>query len=64
MRPPAWLRIKCQHAHELLSARMDHAPMSQAERFRLWLHLRFCAFCARVDRQMSFMREAVRRLDK
>ncbi len=43
---------------------MDNAPIGVAERFRLWLHLRFCDFCARVDKQMSFMREAVRRLDK
>ena len=64
MKPHGWLMIQCRHAHELLSARLDHAPMRLAERLRLWLHLRICDFCARVDRQMSFMRAAVRRLDK
>lgn len=64
MKPAGWLRIKCQRAHELLSARMDNAPLGLAERFKLWLHLRFCDFCARVDKQMSFMREAMRRLDR
>lgn len=63
MRVPGWVAIKCRHAHELLSARMDRAPMGLAERFRLWVHLRVCDLCARVDRQMTFMREAVRRLD-
>jgi hypothetical protein len=64
MKTPNWVRIKCQHAHELLSARMDHAPMGFAERFKLWLHLRICDFCSRVDRQMSFMRAAMRRIDR
>ena len=64
MKAPGWLWIRCQHAHELISARMDNAPIGFAERFKLWLHLRFCDFCARVDKQMSFIREAVRRLDK
>jgi hypothetical protein len=64
MKTPGWLRIKCQHAHELLSARMDHAPMGAAERFKLWLHLRFCDFCSRVEKQMSFMHEAMKRIDR
>ena len=64
MRPPNWLRIKCQHAHELMSARMDHAPLSTGDRFKLWLHLRFCEFCARIEKQMSFLSEAVKRIDR
>ncbi|MGE5338780.1 MAG: anti-sigma factor [Gemmatimonadota bacterium] len=64
MSAPGWLRIKCQHAHVLLSARMDRAPVGNWDRFRLWLHLRFCDFCSRVERQMAFMREAMRRIDR
>ena len=60
---PRWIKIKCQHAHELISARMD-APLSPLDRLRLWVHLGICEMCARVDRQMSFMRQAIRRLDK
>lgn len=64
MKAPAWLWIRCQHAHELISARMDHAPVSVAERMRLWLHLRLCDFCARIEKQMNFTREALRRMDR
>jgi len=64
VKAPNWVRIQCQHAHELMSARLDHAPMGLSERFKLWLHLRICAFCSRIDRQMSFMRDAMRRIDR
>jgi hypothetical protein len=56
-----WLLIPCRHAHELLSERMDK-PLAQGDRFRLWLHLRICDMCARVEQQMDFMRKAMRRL--
>lgn len=58
---PGWLMIRCRHAHELLSARMDK-PLGAGDRLRLWLHLRICDMCARVERQMDFMRRAMRRL--
>ena len=58
---PAWVMISCRHAHELLSARMDK-PLGAGDRLRLWLHLRICDMCARVERQMDFMRRAMRRL--
>jgi hypothetical protein len=56
-----WVLIPCRHAHELLSERMDQ-PLARADRLRLWLHLRICAMCARIERQMDFMRRAMRRL--
>ncbi len=56
-----WLLIPCRHAHELLSERMDK-PLAPGDRFRLWLHLKVCDMCARVERQMDFMRRAMRRL--
>lgn len=58
-----WLLIPCRHAHELLSERMDQ-PLAAGDRLRLWLHLRLCDMCARVERQMDFMREAMRRLGR
>lgn len=56
-----WVLIPCRHAHELLSERMDH-PLPASDRLRLWLHLRICDMCARVERQMDFMRRAMQRL--
>jgi hypothetical protein len=56
-----WLLIPCRHAHELLSRRMD-APLTAAERGRLWLHLRLCRACNRIEGQLGFLRQAMRRL--
>lgn len=56
-----WLLIRCRHAHELLSERMDK-PLARGDRFRLRLHLMVCDMCARIERQMDFMRRAMRRL--
>ncbi|UCG98106.1 MAG: zf-HC2 domain-containing protein [Burkholderiales bacterium] len=56
-----WVLIPCRQAHELLSERLDQ-PLSAADRLRLWLHLRICDACARVDQQLQFMRSAMRRL--
>jgi hypothetical protein len=55
------LKITCKDAHRLLSERMDR-PLPRGERWRLWVHLRFCDMCSRVARQMDFLRSAVRRL--
>ena len=55
------LKITCKDAHRLLSERMDR-PLPRGERWRLWLHLRFCDMCSRVGRQMAFLRSAMRRL--
>jgi hypothetical protein len=58
---PGWVLIPCRHAHALISARMD-GPLDGGDRLRLWLHLRLCALCKHIDRQMAFMREAMRRI--
>lgn len=67
MRPPLigvrWALISCQHAHRLLSERMDH-PLGPVPRARLWMHLRICDACVRVAQQMGLMREAIRRLGR
>jgi len=55
------LRITCKHAHRLLSERLDR-PLEGGERWRLWLHLKLCDMCSRFERQMTFVRSAVRRL--
>jgi len=39
---------------------MDH-PIKSGERWRLWLHLAICDMCSRFERQIDFMRTAVRR---
>jgi len=60
---PTSMRIRCEHAHELISSQMDRPdPLRTGDRFRLWLHLKFCAMCTRVESQMHFMREAMKRL--
>jgi hypothetical protein len=56
-----WIRIPCSRAHRLLSARMD-TPLAFSQQWRLWLHLRFCDVCTKVERQLNLMREAMQRL--
>lgn len=55
------LRLTCRQAHRLLSERLDR-PLGTFERWRLGLHLQFCAMCSRVQRQLEFVRTATRRL--
>ena len=57
----SWIRIPCSHAHRLLSERMDR-PIRAGERWQLWLHLLICDMCSRFERQIDFMRTAVRRI--
>ena len=54
-------QITCRHAHELLSERMDR-PLSLLARLKLRFHLRACELCSRVEGQMDFIRQAMRRL--
>jgi hypothetical protein len=56
-----WIRIPCSHAHRLLSERMD-GTLPPGRGWRLWLHLRFCEACSRVERQLVALRSAMRRL--
>jgi len=37
-------------------------PIRASERWQLWLHLLICDMCARFERQIDFMRTAVRRI--
>jgi hypothetical protein len=55
------MKITCKQAHRLLSERMEH-PLGRRERWRLWLHLRFCRMCSRVARQFDFLRDATKGL--
>ena len=57
-----WIRIPCSHAHRLLSERMDR-PIKPGERWRLRLHLMVCDMCSKFERQIDFMRSAIRRMD-
>jgi hypothetical protein len=56
-------KITCREAHVLLSERMDR-ELGFGERLRLRAHLLICEVCTRVGRQMDFMREAIRHLDR
>ncbi len=56
-----FVRITCRQAHRLLSERLDR-PLEGPERWRLWLHLRFCDLCSRFEQHMGVLRAAVRRL--
>lgn len=55
------VRITCRHAHGLLSEAMDR-KLSPFQQMRLKLHLSICDACARVDRQFTHLRTAVRKL--
>jgi hypothetical protein len=56
-------RITCQEAHKLLSQRHD-APLPALGRYRLFVHLKVCDMCARVDQQFDLIRKATRGLGK
>jgi hypothetical protein len=60
---PRTLMVSCRHAHELISEQMEQ-PLPPGRRIKLWLHLRICAACQRVESQLHFMREAVRRIGR
>lgn len=51
----------CRHAHELMSEKMEQ-PLSTGSTLRLRVHLMICAACRRIEKQMEFMRTAIRRL--
>jgi hypothetical protein len=38
------------------------ANLAPERSWRLWLHLRFCDACSRVERQLTLIRSAMRRL--
>ncbi|MCK6428498.1 MAG: zf-HC2 domain-containing protein [Burkholderiaceae bacterium] len=53
--------IPCRAAHRLISEGMDR-QLGSGERLRLRLHLGMCSTCTRIERQMGFLRQAMRRL--
>ncbi len=55
-------RIDCRNADWLMSRQKD-ARLPLGERWALWWHLRYCASCRTVLRNLEFLSRAIRRLD-
>ncbi|HZM34343.1 MAG TPA: zf-HC2 domain-containing protein [Burkholderiales bacterium] len=53
--------LSCKEVTRLVSQGLDR-PLSPGERLRVRLHFLICRGCARFERQMAFLRLAVRRL--
>ena len=51
--------IRCNDASRLVS-RMADAPLTLWQRITLRLHLSVCAACTRFERQIRFLRTAMR----
>ncbi len=54
--------LSCKDATKLISRSMD-TPLPIVARVRLRLHLVICALCARYERQLLVVREALRHLE-
>lgn len=54
--------LRCKDATQLISQSMD-TSLPIVKRIRLRLHLRICVWCARYERQLLLIRQALRRLD-
>ena len=52
--------ISCKDASRLISRKED-APLTFWQRATLRLHLSVCAACARFERQIGFLRTAMRK---
>ncbi|MFO1305312.1 MAG: zf-HC2 domain-containing protein [Burkholderiales bacterium] len=52
--------LSCKDVSRLLS-QAEERPMTGWERTRVNWHLAVCAMCRSFERQMSFLREAMRR---
>ena len=52
--------IRCKDASRLVSLQQD-AVLSPWQRLTLRLHLSVCAACARFERQIAYLRTAMRR---
>jgi len=50
----------CKEASRLISQAQERR-LSPCEWIRLRLHIRWCVVCQRVERQMGFLREVMRR---
>ena len=53
--------LSCKEATRLVSQGLDR-ELALGERIALRVHLAICAGCRNVDRQLSFLRRAIRRL--
>ena len=64
--PPAMIRkalghlISCKDASRLVSRR-EEAPLSPGQRILLRLHLAVCVACTRFERQLRYLRTAMRK---
>jgi len=52
--------VSCKEASRLLS-QAEERPMSAWQRVRVNWHLAVCGMCRAFERQLAFMREAMRR---
>ena len=52
--------VSCKDASRLLSQEQER-PLTQWQRLRVTWHLAICRMCQAFDRQLTFMREAMRR---
>lgn len=55
------MRISCKEASRLISQGMDRS-LPLWERARLLFHLRICDACANFNRQVQFLRRALKSL--
>lgn len=56
------IKLTCKEVSRLISRGLDEA-MPPAERARVRLHFVICESCRNLDRQMQFIRRAMRLLD-
>lgn len=56
--------LTCKEVSRLLSQSMDQSlPLPLMKRLELRLHLWLCRACSNFEKQLKFLRRAVRRLD-
>ena len=55
--------INCAEASRLLSQAME-CPLGRKERAMLRLHLLICSMCRKFDKQLAFMRKAMKQYTK
>ncbi|MDA8363635.1 MAG: zf-HC2 domain-containing protein [Gammaproteobacteria bacterium] len=55
--------INCAEASRLLSQAMER-PLDRKERAMLRLHLLICRMCRKFDKQLAFMRKAMKQYTK
>jgi hypothetical protein len=55
------VRLTCNETHRLVTEQLDR-DLPLGERLRVRLHLIACTSCTRFNRQMQFLREAMKRV--